>query len=87
MPKHSQTSAQNVTYDKTEKNNKSNDKNQNNCSKKSQIKKKFFNVIMNIDSFVCFDVIFLEKKHAIRLPTPQKRYLLRHSDLKIAHKN
>ena len=37
--------------------------------------------------FVCFEEIFLEKKRAMRLPSHNERYLLRDSDLKIAHKN
>ena len=37
--------------------------------------------------FFCFDEIFLEKKRAMLLSSHNKRYLLRHSDSKIAHKN
>ena len=32
----------------------------------------FSDEIMDIDSFACFDVIFLEKKRAMRLPSQKK---------------
>ena len=48
---------------------------------------KFSAAIMDVDSSACFYVIILEKKRAMRLPHPPKRYLLRRSDLKIPQKN
>ena len=36
---------------------------------------KFSDAIMNVDSFTCFDVIFLEKKRAMRFAIPEKNYL------------
>ena len=53
-----------MTYDKTEKNNRNNDKNRNNCSQKSKIFVEFSDAIMDADSFACFNVIFSEKKRA-----------------------
>ena len=65
-----------MTYDKTGKN-KNNDKNQNNRLQKSQIFfVEFFDVIMDVDSFACFDVIFSEKKRAMRLPSQKKVSIL-----------
>ena len=40
---------------------------------------------MDVDSFSCFDVIFLEKKACDAIAIPEKRYQLCHSNLKIAH--
>ena len=37
----------------------------------------FSDTIMVVNSFICFDVIFLEKMRAVRLPSQKKRYLLR----------
>ena len=37
---------------------------------------------MNVDSFACFDVVFLEKKRVMRLPSQKKRYLFCHFNLK-----
>ena len=48
---------------------------------------KFFDAIMEVVFFAGFDVIFLEKKRAMLLPSQKKRNLLHDSDLKIAHKN
>ena len=50
MPKHSQTSAKNVTYKKTKKTNRNNDKN---C----RVLSEFLDVIMDVDTFAYFDVI------------------------------
>ena len=58
MTKHSQTSAQNVTSDKTEETSKNNDK-------KAEYFFKFCCAIMDVDFFACFDAIILEKKRAI----------------------
>ena len=33
----------------------------------------FSDAIMNVDSFTCFDVIFLEKKRAMRFAIPEKK--------------
>ena len=45
------------------------------------------NVTMDADCFVCFTVIFLEKKRVPCDRHPRKKGLLRHSNLKIVHKS
>ena len=86
MPKQSQTSVENVMYDKVEKNDKNNDKNRSSCSLSRRFFAEFSDAIMDIDSSACFDVIIL-KKACDAIAIPEKRYVLPNSDLKLARKN
>ena len=58
---------------KQQKTNRNSDKNRNIRSQKSKFFVEFSDAIMNVDSFACFDVIFLEKKCAMRLPSQKKQ--------------
>ena len=46
----------------------------------------FFDAIIDVDSFACFDAITLEKNGDV-IASQKKRHQLRHTNLKIAHKN
>ena len=66
--KTSPTSAQNVNYDET-KENKGNNKKRQTIAKIADIFVKFCDTIMDVDTFACFDAIFLgKKKSPMRLP-------------------
>ena len=78
-----------MNYDKKEKGNKNNDKNQNNACKNPKFFVGFSDAIMDVDSCGCFEFrqnIF-GKKVSNAISIPEKRYLLCDSDLKNAHKN
>ena len=49
--------------------------------------RRFFDAKFDVDSFACFDEIFLEKKTCNAIAIPEKKYPLRHFDLKIARNN